>query len=105
MTLQCRIVFNDSPRDAVWFRNGTAVREGPNLFIPNHNVVFNSTAGVSTDLVITNVTLEDDNIVYNCNSNDDSIASSVVLNVIGKLHICVCCGYILWDMTACNLYE
>ena len=79
VTLQCRIVFNDFPRDSVWFRNGTPVRVG----IPNHNVIFNSTTGAITDLVITNVTLEDDNTVYTCNSSDDSITSSVVLNVSG----------------------
>ena len=57
---------------------------GVNDFIPNHNVVLNSTTGVPTDLVITNVTLEDDNTVYTCNSTDHNITSSVVLNVSGK---------------------
>ena len=84
MTLQCRIAFNDSPRDSVWYRNGTAVRVAPNLFIPNHNLILNSTTGVSTDLVIINVTLEDDNIVYTCTSNGNGITSSVVLNVSGE---------------------
>ena len=86
VTLQCRIVFSDNPRDSVWYRNGMPVRVGNN-FIPNHNVIFNSTAGVSTDLVITDVTLEDDNTVYTCNNTDNSITSSVVLNVLGKLCI------------------
>ena len=54
-------------------------------FIPNHNQIFNSTTGVLTDLVITNVTLEDDNTVYTCSSADNSISSSVVLNVSGRL--------------------
>ena len=84
MTLQCRVVFNDSPRDSVWFRNVTAVQVGVNDFIPNHNVVLNSTTGGFTDLVITNVTLEDDNTVYTCSSSDGSITSSVLLNVSGK---------------------
>ena len=84
VTLQCRIVFNDSPRDSVWYRNGTIVRVGNN-FIPNHNQILNTTTGVLTDLVVTNVTLEDDNTVYTCNSSGDSITSSVVLNVSGKL--------------------
>ena len=39
VTLQCRVVFNDSPRDSVWYWNGTPVRVG-NDFIPNHNVIF-----------------------------------------------------------------
>ena len=87
VTLQCRVVFNDSPRESVWYRNGTIVRVGNN-FIPNYNVIVNSTTGVFTDLVITDVTLEDDNTVYTCNSTDDSITSSVVLNVSGKcVHI------------------
>ena len=84
VTLQCRIVFSDSPRDSVWYRNEAPVQRGNNDFIPNHIVVFNSTTGVFTDLVITNVTMEDDNTVYTCSSSDDSITSSVVLNVSGK---------------------
>ena len=83
MTLQCRVVFNGFPQDSVWFRNETAVRAG-NDFIPNHNQILNSTTGAFTDLVITNVTLEDNNTVYTCSSNDGSIISSVVLNVSGK---------------------
>ena len=86
VTLQCRVVFNDNAAESVWFRNGTSVRVG-NDFLPNHSQIFNSTTGVRTDLVITNVTLEDDNTVYTCNSTEDSITSSVVLNVIGKLHV------------------
>ena len=87
VTLQCRVVFNDFPRDSVWFRNGTSVRVGNN-FIPNHNQIINSTTGAATDLVITNVTLGDNNTVYTCTSADGSITSSVVLNVSGKyVHI------------------
>ena len=81
--LQCRIMFNGNLVESVWFRNGTAVRVG-NDFIPNHNQTHNS--GASTDLVITNVTLEDDNILYTCTNTDGSITSSVVLNVSGKLY-------------------
>ena len=84
VTLQCGVVFNDSPRDSRWSRNGISVRVNDTVFIPNHNVVFNSTTGAATDLVITNVTLEDDNTVYTCRSTDNSIISSVVLNVSGK---------------------
>ena len=83
MTLQCRIVFNDNAIGSVWYRNGTAVRSG-NDFIPNHNQTLNSTTGVFTDLVITNVTLEDDNTVYTCTSNGNGITSFVVLNVSGE---------------------
>ena len=84
VTLQCRVVFNGNPQNAVWYRNGMLVR-GDDGFIPNHNQIINITTGSLTDLVITDVTLEDDNTVYTCNSSDDSITSSVVLNVSGKL--------------------
>ena len=86
VTLQCRIVFNGNAAESVWFRNRTQVRLGNN-FIPNHNVILNSTTGQFTDLLITNVTLEDDNTVYTCTSADDSINNSVVLNVSGKLYV------------------
>ena len=84
VTLQCRIVFNGNPQNSVWYRNGVAVLVG-NGFIPNHNQILNSTTGAATDLVITDVTLDDNNTVYTCNSADGSITSSVVLNVLGKL--------------------
>ena len=57
------------------------------FFIPNHSTEFNSTIGGITDLVITDVTLDDDNTVYTCTATDASIASSIVLNVTGKLYI------------------
>ena len=94
VTLQCRVVFNDFPRDSVWYRNGTPVEVNNNDFIPNHNVITNSTTGALTDLMITDVTLEDDNTLYTCTATGDSINSSVVLNVSGKhvhvnVHLCV----------------
>ena len=84
VTLQCRVVFNGNLQNAVWFRNGMLVR-GDDGFIPNHNQIVNSTTGSLTDLVITDVTLEDNNTVYTCNSGNNNITSSVVLNVSGKL--------------------
>ena len=90
MTLQCRVVFNgNGVAESVWFRNGTPVRTG-NDFIPDHIQMRDSNTGAFTDLVITNVTMEDDNTVYTCSSNDDNITSSVVLNVSGKLHVRMC---------------
>ena len=97
VTLQCGIVFNDFARDSVWYRNRTQVRVGNN-FIHNHNQILNVTTGVFTDLVITNVVMEDDNTVYTCNSTDDSITSSVVLNVSGKLYVCIYCVHIISDV-------
>ena len=57
------------------------------FFIPNHSTQFNSTTRAFTDLVITDVTLEDDNIVYTCTAVVATITSFVVLNVTGKLYI------------------
>ena len=87
VTLQCRIVYSDEPQNAVWYRNGTPVRVDSN-FIPNHNVILNFTTGGVTDLVITDVSLADNNIMYTCSSADGSITSSVVLNVSGNLFTC-----------------
>ena len=90
VTLQCVVVLNNpdntiTVQPTVWSRNIsgilTTVATGTP---PNHRLVFNSTTGGFTDLVITNVTLEDDNTVYNCSGIAATINSSVVLNVIGK---------------------
>ena len=82
MTLECRVVFNGSPRSSVWYTNGTEVQTGG-----NYNRMYNSTTATFTDLLITNVTLEDDNTVYTCfpDTPTRSINSSVVLNVSGML--------------------
>ena len=66
VTLQCRVVYIDFPWDSVWYRNGVAVWVMGNDFIPNHIVVFNSTIGEFTVLVIINVTLEDDSTFVIC---------------------------------------
>ena len=91
VTLQCVVALNNpdnttSVRDTVWSRNiggvvTTITTQGP---IPNHRLVFNSTIRVFTDLVITNVTLEDNKTVYSCSSTGATISSSVVLNVTGS---------------------
>ena len=87
VTLQCRIVFSDFPRDSIWFRNGEEVVVNNTAIIPNHNVIINSTTGAHTDLVITNVALEDNNTVYTCTDIGVTITSSVVLNVSGSLYV------------------
>ena len=82
MTLQCVIVLinpNDNTttvQPSVWTRNGVLATT-----IQNHRQVFNSTTRTFTDLVITNVTLADNNTVYTCTDNGATITSSVVLNV------------------------
>ena len=89
MTLQCVVVFTSADNATVtvqsnlWSRNisGVITTVFPQTPIPNHRLVINSTTGAFTDLVITNVTLEDNNAVYSCSAAGVAITSSVVLNV------------------------
>ena len=90
MTLQCVIVLNNpdntiTVQGSAWSRNINGILTTIPT-IPNHRMVFNSTTGGFTDLVITNVTLEDDNTVYSCTATGATITSSVVLNVTGKFY-------------------
>ena len=91
VTLYCVIVFSfdntTSVRDSIWSRNisGVITTISAQTPIPNHRLVFNSTTGGFTDLVITDVTLEDNNAVYICSATGANITSSVVLNVTGNL--------------------
>ena len=87
VTLQCVIVF-------IGPDNGTIVRTSvwtiaPDgilaTTLPNHRQVFNSTTGGLTDLVIINVTLEDNSTVYSCTDAISTITSSVILNVTGTV--------------------
>ena len=96
VTLQCVIVIINPDNtvtvlSTVWSRDGMPVQvtnTSGRFFIPNHNIMFNSTTGGSTDLVITNVTLEDSNTVYTCTTIGATITSSVVLNVTGNMCTC-----------------
>ena len=103
VTLQCVVVFISADNSIVtvqsnlWSRNisGMITTISTQTPIPNHRLVRNSTTGLVTDLVITNVALEDDSTVYNCSPIGDSITSSVVLNVTGtcdvNIHtVCAC---------------
>jgi len=96
VTLQCVIVFNGNfVQSNDWSRNGipvTVYNNSGTFNIPNHNVLFNSTAGLSTDLVITNVSLNDNNVVYNCAGGRANITSSLKLNVTG-MYTCTCRWY------------
>ena len=76
-------------QSTVWSRNisGMITTLSTLTPIPNHRQVFNSTTRTFTNLVITNVTLEDDNAEYNCTATGATITSSVVLNVIGKFYV------------------
>ena len=94
VTLQCVIVRINPDNTVivqftVWSRDGMSVEAtntSGSFLIPNHNPTFNSTTGAFTDLVITNVTLEDDNTVYTCTATGTPITSSVVLNVTGTIN-------------------
>ena len=97
VTLLCVIVLNNpdntvTVQPTVWSRNinGMVTAISTQTPIPNHRVMFNSTTGGFTDLVITNVTLEDDNSVYSCTTVGANIVSSVVLNVTGNMHTYEC---------------
>ena len=92
VTLQCVIIFTSSGGEVtvqttVWSRNGMPVIETMNssgtFYIPNHSQLVDPDTGVQSDLVITNVRLEDDNTVYTCTAARSDITSSVMLNVIG----------------------
>ena len=86
VTLQCVVVIISadnitSVQPAVW----TIAPDGiPATSLPNHRLVFNSITGTLSDLVITNITLEDDNTVYACTATGTTITSSLVLNVTGN---------------------
>ena len=85
VTLQCLIVLiiadNTIVQSSLWTR---APHETLATTLPNHRVVRNANTGALSDLVITNVTLEDDNTVYTCANGNGAITSSVVLNVTGN---------------------
>ena len=114
MTLQCVVVisFDNSVtvQSSVWSRNisGVITAITAQIPIPNHRQVFNSTTGTFTDLVITDVTMEDNNAVYSCSATGATITSSVVLNVIGNLRTyisaCVCILYTMYGTAKFKLH-
>ena len=67
--------------DPDWRRNGTLVDTN---VLTDHQIKFNSTYSANTDLVITNVKLEDDNTEYECTVQNSNVTSSIVLNVTGQ---------------------
>ena len=104
VTLQCAVVRINPDNttivlDSVWSRDGMSLEvtnTSGSFFIPNHNPTFNSITGGFTDLVITNITLDDNNIPYTCTATGTSMTSSVVLNVTGNnmhthvnIHTCI----------------
>ena len=96
VTLQCVVIFINpdnivTVQSTVWSRDGMPVEvtnTSGSFLILKHNPLFNSTTGGFTDLMITNVTLQNDNTVYTCTATGASITSSVVLNVTGNMCTC-----------------
>ena len=94
VTLQCVIVTTNpdntvTVQPTVWTRNGMPVQvtnTSGRFLLPNHNITFNFTTGGFTVLVITNVTLDDNNTAYTCAATGAVITSSVVLNVTGIIN-------------------
>ena len=109
VTLQCVIVIisadnTTSVQSSVWTIAPDATL--PTL-LPNHRLLFNSTTGAFTDLMITNVTLEDDNTVYTCSAIGATIISSVVLNVTGNImhtHVNIH-RYVYLHMYVCSIVK
>ena len=81
VTLQCVILRNGVAVDLNWRRNGTLIDRN---VLTDHRFVFNSNHNANTDLLITNVGLEDDNTEYECTTPGSDITSSIVLNVTGN---------------------
>ena len=81
VTLQCVILRNGVAVDPDWRRNGTLVDTN---VLSDHQIVYSSTYNANTHLVITNVTLEDDNTEYECTALNSGLTSSLVLNVTGN---------------------
>ena len=94
VTLQCVIVIinpdnTTTVQPIVWSRDGMSVEvtnTSGSFLLPNHNPIFNSTTGGFTDLVITNITLDDNNTPYTCTATATPMTSSIVLNVTGIIN-------------------
>jgi len=78
----------------------TIVNSSGTFNIPNHNVLINSTTGSATDLVITNVSLDDDNVMYTCTNFGANITSSLKLDVTGMYT----CTYRWYTYTIINVF-
>jgi len=81
ITLRCRAVFSGFPTVSSWNRNDTLVDAQNNT--PNHFIQFNSDGQGLTDLIITNIGLEDNNTLYTCFSDNIPNNASVLLVVEG----------------------
>ena len=84
--------------DPDWRRNGTLIDSN---VLTNHQFAFNPTYNANTDLVITNVGLEDNNTEYECTTSSNDITSSIVLNVTGQLGIFLIIQQII--LTSCRV--
>ena len=89
VTIVCRIIYRPGNivQSNVWSRNGMPVRLSNGSFIPNHNQTFNYTIGEFTDLVITDVRLEDNSTWYSCTADGLPHIGTTGLFVTGKRYV------------------
>ena len=85
MTISCRVNFTNSAGNtflasADIFRNGEVIRTG---VPPNHVLVIDGASVVG--ILVSNISLDDDNVEYNCTTRaaPTSFVSSLTLNVTG----------------------
>ncbi|XP_065914326.1 uncharacterized protein [Dysidea avara] len=83
VTLRCRAIFRDVPVLGSWDRNDTLVSAQNNT--QNHFIQFNSDGQGLTDLIITDIGLEDNNTLYTCLHSSTPNNDSVLLAVEGSL--------------------
>ena len=88
VTLRCRAIFRDVPVLGSWNRNDTLVSAQNNT--PNHFIQFNSNGQGLTDLIITDIGLEDNNTLYTCLHSSIPNNDSVLLVVEGILIVFKC---------------
>ena len=88
VTLRCRVLFSDVPVLGSWDRNDTLVSAQNNTL--NHFIQFNSDGQGLTDLIITDIGLEDNNTLYTCLHSSIPNNDSVLLVVEGILIVFKC---------------
>ena len=90
VTLRCRVVASGFPQVGWWNRNDTLVSIQNNT--PDHFIQFNSDGQGLTDLIITNIGLEDNNTLYTCFNDNIPNNDSVLLLVEGMYMYVSHCG-------------
>ena len=81
ITLRCRAVFSGFPTVSSWNKNNTLITALNNTH--DHFIQFNSDGQGLTDIIITNIGLEDNNTLYTCFDDNIPNNDSVLLVVEG----------------------